>query len=168
MPSAAHTIEDLTPDDVEELEPLWNALREHHAAAAPEFGEPRSRGDSWRVRRGQYAGWLSEEGSFCLIAREAEGRAVGYALVRITGPEPIWPGDRTAELETLSVLPGARSAGVGGALLNAARARLADASLEYLSIKVLAANADGLRFYQRHGFEPGVVIVFGDTAAASA
>jgi hypothetical protein len=35
----------LAPGDLGLLEPLWNALREHHAAVMPQLGPPRPRED---------------------------------------------------------------------------------------------------------------------------
>lgn len=160
------TIERLDPTRLDELEPLWNALREHHAALAPEWGAPRSREASWKIRRAQYAGWLADAEHRCFVARAPDGRAVGYAMVRLHGAEPLWPTDRSAELETLSVLPDWRSAGAGAALLTAACEDLTGRGFDAMSIKVLHANADGLRFYARHGFQPGAVTLWGSTAAA--
>lgn len=168
MTSREFTIEQLALTQVDELEPLWNALREHHSALAPEFGEPRSREASWEIRRAQYLGWLADPGSRCFVARSGDGEAIGYALVRLHGVEPIWPTDRSGELETLSVLPDWRSSGAGSALLSAARADLAERGIDGMSIFVLHSNDDGLRFYTRHGFGTGAHTVFGSTAAGDA
>ena len=126
------TIEPLAATHVDELEPLWNALREHHAALAPEWGEPRAREDSWAIKRPDFARWLDEEGGFCLVARATDnGTAVGCAVVKLNGPETIWPMERSGELDTLSVLPDWRSAGVGSALIAAARQQSEDAALMF-------------------------------------
>jgi GNAT superfamily N-acetyltransferase len=87
------------------------------------------------------------------VARDAEGRAVGYAMVRPHDePEEVYAtSDAMAELETLAVARGARSAGVGAALLDAVRAACARRGIATLSIGVVAANADALRFYERAG-----------------
>lgn len=164
MPAHAFTISQLDPGDVDELEPLWNALREHHAALAPEWGAPRTREDSWALRRPEYTAWLADPANFCLVARDGAGTAVAGAVVKLNGPESIWPTERSGELETLAVLPDWRSAGVGGALIAAARAELARRGLESMSIEVLHANVDGLRFYERHGFGPATHTLWGDTA----
>ena len=58
------------------------------------------------MRRGDYERWLADPGSFALLA-EVGDEAVGYAVVHVQGPDETWvTGDRTAELETLAVLPG--------------------------------------------------------------
>lgn len=163
MSEREFTIERLQPEQIGDVEPLWNALREHHAALAPQWGPPRTREASWAIRSAQYAGWLADPEHRCFVARSPSGEAVGYALVRLHGVEALWPTDRSAELETLSVLPGWRSAGVGAALLTAAREDLAARGIDAMSIFVLHSNTEGLKFYARHGFEPGAINVWGTT-----
>ena len=75
-------IERAGAEAIEELEPLWNALREHHGPQTPMFGEVRDREGSWRKRRPHYEQLLAKPGSFALIARR-DGRAVGYAMVEL-------------------------------------------------------------------------------------
>ena len=71
------------------------------------------------MRRGDYERWLAEPGSFALVAEE-DGEAVGYAVVHLQGPDETWvTGERTAELETIAVLPEQRGAGIGAALMDA-------------------------------------------------
>ena len=140
------------PEELDLVEPLWNALREHHASVAPGLGRPRPRGESWERRRSQYARWLREPDSFILLA-ERRGEAIGYAMVHLREGSPTWPlGEQTGELETLSVLPGLRGQGVGTALLEAVRRELAVLHVSELSLHVIATNEDTVRFYERHGF----------------
>lgn len=58
----------LDPTEIGVVEPLWNALREHHTALAPTLDSPRPRDESWARRRAQYENWLAEPGSFILVA----------------------------------------------------------------------------------------------------
>jgi ribosomal protein S18 acetylase RimI-like enzyme len=142
----------LDPGDLDLLEPLWNALRERHAAVVPELGPPRPREESWRRRRKQYERWLSGRDGFALIARRA-GSPIGYAMVRLRLGSPTWPlSERAGELETLSVLPEERGRGVGSALLAAVRGELVQRGATELSLHVVAASRDAIRFYERHGF----------------
>jgi ribosomal protein S18 acetylase RimI-like enzyme len=134
------------------VEPLWNALREHHVAIDPGLGPPRSRRESWKRRRAQYEAWLSEPDSFVLLA-ERERHAVGYAMTHLRAGSPTWPlSERAGELETLSVLPAERGRGVGSALLGAVREQLHALGVTELSLHVLPANGDTLRFYEHQGF----------------
>jgi ribosomal protein S18 acetylase RimI-like enzyme len=134
------------------VEPLWNALREHHTALAPTLDSPRPREESWARRRTQYENWLAEPGSFILVAEQANA-LVGYAMVHLRSASPTWSSSEQAgEIETLSVLPEMRGQGIGTALLQGVRERLKPLGLSELSLHVLAGNDDATRFYERHGF----------------
>ncbi|MFJ9821507.1 GNAT family N-acetyltransferase [Streptomyces sp. NPDC101151] len=60
-------------------------------------------------------------------------------------------GDQVGVLETLVVDDEARGAGVGQALVVAARERLAESGVQVMKISVIAGNDDALRFYRREG-----------------
>jgi ribosomal protein S18 acetylase RimI-like enzyme len=146
------TIARLEHGDLDVLEPLWSALREHHAAVAPTNGPPRTRAESWRRRRLVYERLLRDEDSFALVACR-DGDPLGYAMVHVGDGSQTWPhGDRSADLETLAVAPYARGAGLGSAFVSAVRAELARLGIARLSLFVIATNDDAIRFYRRHGF----------------
>jgi ribosomal protein S18 acetylase RimI-like enzyme len=134
------------------VEPLWNALREHHSSVTPDLGAPRSRRESWRRRRRQYEAWLAEPEPFILVA-ERRGVPVGYAMVHVREGSPTWSiSERVGELETLSVLPAERGTGAGAALLDAVRTELAARGITEVSLHAILTNGDAIRFYERHGF----------------
>ena len=149
------------------LEPLWNALQEHHSTIMPSLGgsPPRELPDSWRRRRVKYERWLQDPGTFFVIAESGE-RPVGYAFVTVGSGYAAWEtGDRLAELETLSVLPEHRCDGVGAALLEAVWERLAQVGVDDLAITAAKGNVDSHRFYERHGFTQGFVVYYGKRGA---
>ncbi|MGH2904403.1 MAG: GNAT family N-acetyltransferase [Solirubrobacteraceae bacterium] len=142
----------LDPAELDQLEPLWSALRLHHAAVTPGFGPPRERSDSWRRRRKEYERWLAEPGAFALVA-ERSNEPLGYAMVHPRRGSPTWPlSEPAAELETLSVLPGERGRGIGSALLDAVQTELTASGVAALSLLVVAGNDEALGFYERRGF----------------
>jgi ribosomal protein S18 acetylase RimI-like enzyme len=142
----------LARDDLDLVEPLWNALREHHTAVAPELGPPRPREESWRRRRAQYEVWLSETGSFVLVV-EGDDDVVGYAMVHLRSGSATWPlGEQAGELETLAVLAAERGKGIGTLLLQAVREELRSSGVSEISLHVLPGNLASIRFYERHGF----------------
>ena len=150
--------------ELDTLEPLWNALQEHHARITPELapGTPKRAGDeAWARRRAKYERWLRGPDSFFVIAEEG-GSPVGYAFVTVGPGYAAWAtGERLAELETLSVLPAARGAGIGTALIEAAWSRLAGLGVEDMAITTTTTNVDSHRFYERHGFEQRFVVYYG-------
>jgi GNAT superfamily N-acetyltransferase len=152
-----------TVEDLDDLRPLWLALRTHHHEVAPDIGPVRDDEDSWRRRRAQYTEWLtSNPRDFVLIARRArDGRAVGYAFARIAdSSSPTWEGDKTVlDVETLVVSPEARGAGVGAKLLALMREEVAERGYDRLTLTVVASNRDALRFYEREGLVPMFTIL---------
>ena len=63
----------------------------------------RSPEDSWKFRKRQYLSWLSQEGHLLLVA-ERGSELIGYAVMSLGEGAATWDlGERTAEIETLSV-----------------------------------------------------------------
>jgi ribosomal protein S18 acetylase RimI-like enzyme len=147
-------IDVLRADDIDKLEALWRELLDHHLADAPHLamlGPARTPRDSWRMRRGQYLQWLAAPKATVLVAQDSV-RPVGYAMIRAIDATGSWQwGDQIGILETLVVTSELRGAGVGQALLEAARNRLADWGIQVLTISVIAGNEAALRFYRREG-----------------
>lgn len=150
--------------ELDALEPLWDALHAHNAEISPNLGPgtpARSADDSWPKRRAKYESWLQDPETFFLIA-EVDGEPAGYAFVTVGPGYASWAtGEQLAELETLSVLPGQRGAGVGAALIEAAWERLAELGVEDMAITTTVTNVDAHRFYERQGFERHFVVYYG-------
>lgn len=150
--------------ELDALEPVWNALQAHHERITPELGPrtpKRTMENAWRIRRSKYERWLDDPDTFLVIA-EIDDEPVGYAFVTIGLPYASWAaGERLAELETLSVLPQHRSAGVGATLLDAVWKRLAELGVEDMQITTTVTNAAAQRFYEREGFRQGFTVYYG-------
>ncbi|MEA2418767.1 MAG: hypothetical protein QOE60_973 [Thermoleophilaceae bacterium] len=149
---------------IDELQPLWESLHEHHATVAPhmtQLGPVRRPDESWAVRRELYQDWLTEPDAFVLLA-EVDDQPIGYALVHLRGPEETWQtGERIGVLETLSVLPDERGRGIGTALFERIYAELRGLGVRELEVAVISKNAKALRFYERHGLLPFTVSYMG-------
>ena len=145
------------PDRLDVLEPLWKAMHSHHRSVAPhleEIAPIRSDDDSWARRRLHYQRVLNDPDTFAFLA-ERDGRAVGYAVVKITGTEStLAVGDRVAELDSLSVLPEERGNGLGGALMDAVDDELRRRGIREISLAVMEGNHGAAHFYERRGFIP--------------
>ena len=141
-----------SPEDIDRLEALWHALRDHHVTLA-EMPPGRPAAESWEYRRSQYREWIGRD-EYTLLLAERDGEPIGYAVVSIGGGAATWDlGDRTAEIETLSVLPSERRSGVGRALTDAAAEVAAEAGVSTLLVGVAHSNEGALRFYEREGFD---------------
>jgi len=155
----AIVIVDVPHERLDELEPLWRALYDHHSEVTPHLRE-RSRpfALAWQSRRLTETRWLAAEpDSFVLAAKQAD-RTVGYAFVRIrrgAGFAESWSvADPLADLATLSVLPELRGQGIGSALMDAVEARLGEMGIADMAITVIATNAEAIPFYERRGAVP--------------
>jgi len=145
-------IERRGPDALDVIEPLWHALKNHHAACTPDV-PVRSDDESWALRRRDYEGWLAQPGAFLLLARQ-DGELAGYALVRVEEAGPTWTEPaRVAVVQDIAVTAQARGGGIGRTLLD----RVQDeAGCDVVQLSVLTANASAKAFYERLGFEPFV------------
>jgi GNAT superfamily N-acetyltransferase len=138
---------------IAELRPLWEALEVHHADL-PGVPSTRPLADSWERRQERYREWLAK-GTGRLFIADREGRAAGYLMLTIGDAPASWDvGAKSAEIETLSVLPEERSGGVGAALMAAALAAAQAAGVRAIGVGVVHSNVDGIRFYERSGFKP--------------
>ncbi len=141
----------LQAGELDLVAPVWESLLAHHAAVAPDM-PTRPPDESWRMRRADYERWLAEPDAFALVAEEG-GAAVGYAVVRLGGPDETWvTGERTAELETLAVIPSSPRAGRGlGADGRRRRGAPAGSASTTCGSSVVAGNDGAMRFYERRG-----------------
>jgi GNAT superfamily N-acetyltransferase len=149
----------LDPARLDELEPLWKALMARHAEVwgLLPMREPHR---SWTLRRGQYQGWLADEGSFVLVARRGDV-PIGYLMVDVgEGDETYATGERVARIETLVVADGERGAGVGGLLFDAATTELERLGVEDLLVGYMDGNDAARWFYERRGFRPFVHLLY--------
>lgn len=156
MAGTAITIVRAGAERVDDLEPLWGALQEHHAELAPTLEGARARpaDEAWELRRRKYLTALADPDAFVMIAEWSE-RAVGYALVSLgEGPSGWDLGERVADVETLSVLPEARGQGVGTRLMDAVEAELSRLGIGAVRVLVITANEEAVHFYERRGIVP--------------
>jgi ribosomal protein S18 acetylase RimI-like enzyme len=145
--------------DIDALEPLWVAVHHRHAESMPELAPYVSDADTWAERRALYATLLGKPDTVLLLAH-LEGALIGYALSHVLDLADTWipdtwrTGERIVELESLSVLPGHRGRGVGGALLDAIEREWDALGVDDAIVGVLAGNEHAARLYRRRGFRP--------------
>jgi GNAT superfamily N-acetyltransferase len=146
-------------DRLDDLQPVWRALYEHHTALMPHLRDREVPFEqAWQSRREIEREWFeSEPDSFVLAAQNAGGY-VGYAFVRVrpgAGIGASWrASDPLAELAILVVLPEVRGAGVGSMLLDAVEAKLGELGIEDMLLGVITTNTEAMRLYERRGAVP--------------
>ena len=148
---------------VDELEPLWKALQEHHATVMPHLAglAARDLDASWQLRRDKYHALLRQPGAFVMIA-EDDSRLLGYAMVRLSeGSIGYSTSPRVADIETLSVLSDVRGGGIGTALMDAISDDLLANGIHQIRLGVVAGNDAAIRFYERRGMKPFAVTLIG-------
>ncbi|WP_410568044.1 GNAT family N-acetyltransferase [Amycolatopsis sp. cmx-4-61] len=82
-----------------------------------------------------------------LLARDADGIAVGCGGLRLLGPG-------SGEVKRMYVEPSARGTGVATALLRALEDHARDLGITRLLLETGTGQPDAIRFYQREGYEP--------------
>lgn len=106
----------------------------------------------WPEREGRpyYAEAALSDASRVFLAEDDAPR--GYLLGRRHAANPLRPGLRVVELESMFVVPAARSAGVGRALVTAFTAWARADHADLLTVTAYAGNQRAREFYQRLGF----------------
>ncbi len=152
------------PTELDQLGPLWNSLQAHHVEVTPELGSgtrARTNEEARRIRLAKYERWLGDPDTFFILAA-VDGEPAGYAFVTVGMPYASWDvGERLATLESLSILPEHRSAGIGAALLDAAWDQLAELGVDDMQIVTTSTNVGAKRFYERHGFSHRLDVYYG-------
>lgn len=148
------------PARLDDLRDLYLALHRHHVETSRVGGLVTDGDASWARRRATYAEWLAAGDALILVARD-DGGPKAYAVAHLLdGPDDTFAvGDRYAELYSLSVLPGSRSAGLGTRLLDELDARLAQLGIADLLVSVMADNDAARRFYERRGLRPVEIVL---------
>jgi GNAT superfamily N-acetyltransferase len=150
---------------LDELEQLWLALHAHQTSVDPgiEGIPPRPPDESWPLRRANYLRWLHDDAdAFVLIAETNDAESIAYALVSIHAADDTHvTGARIAELQTLSVLPSHRNAGLGTRMMETVFSELRSLGIHELVITMIATNEPARRFYERFGFRPWLTVALG-------
>jgi ribosomal protein S18 acetylase RimI-like enzyme len=155
-------IGDVGSDRLDEIEPIWRSLFEHHLANDDEeLAAIRAERQTWSGRRAGFERILRADG-FLFLA-EVDDHAVGYVIVEVLDGAGNWriAGNRYANLESIAVLPDVRGAGVGTALMRGVYRRLAELDITEMTTQVVEGNDPARRFYEREGLRPWTVNYFG-------
>lgn len=138
---------------LEELAPLWKQLHRHHREVSDYTALVEDLEVSWERRLRWYRRLLAEGASY-LTATDDDGRVIGYAVVTLeSDPDDTFAAAQgVAEVATLVVAEGHRSAGLGRSLLDAAERIAREGGFDAMKIYVMAGNHRAQAFYEMAGY----------------
>lgn len=144
-------------DCVDQLEPLWLILFDHHRSVGDAGIRTIERHRSWPRRRRLYEELFEKPGTFVVLV-ERDGQSVGYAFCHLhEGADDTWDtGDLLGEVETLVLAPHVRGSGLGNALMDVAEAELSRRGADDVVTAVLEGNDRARAFYLARGMRPTV------------
>jgi ribosomal protein S18 acetylase RimI-like enzyme len=158
----AAAMDDLTislagPDRLDDLEPVYRALYDHHVAVSAWRPAPERGPDvAWQRRRGRWEATLLSSNGVGLVA-ERDGRVVGALIGEVEKPadgsDTYAVPTSTAHVHDLAVLPEAQGGGVGRALMERFEAILRERDIESYGLEVMAGNEAARGFYDGLGLE---------------
>jgi ribosomal protein S18 acetylase RimI-like enzyme len=148
-------------DRLDDLRPLFLELHDHHrGVSAVELVEPDDA--AWAGRRATYAEHLAAGRGLLHLAQAPDGRLLGYAftILHDGSDDTFRLAPRYGDLYTLTVARDSRSAGVGTLLLHAVESALAARGVVNMTVAAMVDNETAIRFYRRHGFVPGELVLY--------
>ncbi len=134
---------------LDEVGQLWEQLNAHHISHSPHFPEQYVR-KTFAARKAALLG--KANGSVgVILALNAEGIPVSYCICTVQ--------DRIGEIDSLYVLPGYRSCGLGDLLMRMALAWLTEHGVTRTRLTVAAGNEQVFGFYAKYGFYPAKTVL---------
>jgi ribosomal protein S18 acetylase RimI-like enzyme len=149
---------------IDELEPVYRALYDHHVAVttwrpAPERGHD----VAWQRRRGRWESTLSSADGILLVA-ERDGGIVGALIGEVEDPadgsDTFTVPTSTAHVHDLAVLPEAQGGGIGRKLMERFERELRERGVKSYGLDVMAGNDAARGFYAALGLEAAQVTMY--------
>jgi ribosomal protein S18 acetylase RimI-like enzyme len=156
---------EITPDEIGSLRTVMLSMHEAERQVQPALGHApvRTDDDFWNLYTARFPGWFHNGDGFCIAARSPEGEILGHVFgVVKEGDIGFDSGDEIGYIEDIAVIEGARGAGLGSVLLDAARSRFAERGLRSFKLSTVPGNNDARRFYARHGLKPAAQLLIGE------
>jgi ribosomal protein S18 acetylase RimI-like enzyme len=127
---------------LDEVGPLWQELRRHHAELAPQWSVD-LQSLSFADRKAEFLN-KSPGGLLVLLARR-DDLTIGYCVCTISA-------DRHGDIDSIYVSADYRSQGVGRRLISRAMTWLCEQKVKSINLDVLIGNERALKLYESLGF----------------
>lgn len=138
---------ELDRNRIEEIAPLWEQLREHHALKSSHF---QARFESLTFAE-RVSTLQMKEKLTIFVARDEAGSNIGYCIASI------W--HHGGEIDSLFVIPACQKSAVGRHLMEAALAWLRKSDCQRVTISVAEGNEETFPFYAKFGFKPRLQVL---------
>lgn len=142
----------VSPEDLDDIQPLWEKLKKHHQVISTNFSEKYHAAD-FKIRKQEILD-KSVGGKLRLEMAEdiSTGNYVGYCISSISS-------QGLGEIDSIYVEENYRSIGIGQELIKRALQWMENERVEDLKIVVAVGNEELLPFYQSFGFYPRHMIL---------
>ena len=136
--------------DLEPIEPLWLALRQHEAKLDARLVIVPG---AERLARAHREVILTDRTTAIFVADD-QGELVGFLHAEIQRNNPAYRSDRLGEIVDLFVVEESRSNGIGSRLLETAVEWFHSHNAPEYQVSTLVATPGVARFFERHGALP--------------
>ena len=139
-------------DLLDEIAPLWEKLRDHHAGVSLHFSDVIAAA-TFTARKEKLAE-LAEEGALRVVLARLKDTetCIGYCVASVSR-------DKVGSVESVFVEEPCRDHGIGDALIRKALAWLDGMKVKANTIHVAYGNERVHAFYRRYGFYPRNVLM---------
>lgn len=129
----------LDPDEIHEIQPLWESLNHLHEEKS-DYYKAHFRSFTFEQRLDQF----KNRNGIKVFAAKDNGTLAGYCIAS--------QKDNTGEIDSIFILPGYRKTGLGNELMQTAEQWLENQGIDKIHICVAQGNEAVFEFYGKHGY----------------
>ena len=149
MDPASYTIRSARRLDARFVTALWLALHREHEALDGRYVLSDDADQRWH---NDFKVWV-EDDTHTILLGCFQDEVVGFIHAYRRLEPPIYKDAPEVYIDEVYVTPAHRARGLGTALLNAVRAWGAEGGAEWIRLRTLARNTEGIKFWEKHGGE---------------
>ena len=143
-------IVEATPDDIDELFPLWQELMQQHQSYHKVF---KTRPNHDHILKAELHTRLKEKGTQVFVY-ELEGNWVGMIICQLKQSIKGFELQRKGYIYETIIQKTHRGKGIGKELFETARNWLQDSGADHIELQVSVKNNAAIRFWEELGFTP--------------